>query len=227
VEYKLFPVEEFKAIGDVPGKFKALVAVFNNVDDGGDRIVPGAFKKALRANPRPPIIWDHQWNLPPIGQTLSAKETDEGLEVEAQLLLEDKGISGQYANSVHTGMKVGALTGFSFGFEVMDSGEVTEKGRTIRELRAVNPFEFSPTLVGMNREARLLEVASHNANTLDELADKLADRIFAKQNAINLDDEQSIPLTDAEEAAAPSPEGDERRAAQLAEINRLKHLIPR
>ena len=29
------------------GQFEALVAVFNNIDKGGDRIVPGAFTKTL------------------------------------------------------------------------------------------------------------------------------------------------------------------------------------
>jgi HK97 family phage prohead protease len=162
VEYKLFPVDdfEFKSEGEQTGYFRARVAVFNNVDDGGDRIIPGAFKASLKSNPRPPIVWSHQWNIPPIGQTLKATETERGLDVEGKLLLDDKGISGQYAHSVMSGFKVGALKEFSFAFDVKDSGEITEDGANIRELKALDVFEVGPTLVGMNRETALLEVAS-------------------------------------------------------------------
>ena len=175
MEYKRFPVDdfEFKAGGDQPGYFKALVAVFNNVDDGGDRIIPGAFRKSLKSNPRPPIIWSHQWQIPPIGQTLKARETESGLEIEGQLLLEDPGISGQYANSVLSGFKAGALKEFSFAFDVTDSEEVEEKGKTVRELKSLNVFEVGPTLIGMNRETALLEVASNGVNVVDDIARKV------------------------------------------------------
>jgi hypothetical protein len=50
------------------GEFEALVAVFGNVDKGGDRIMPGAFTKTLaawRASEDPvPVIWSHDWNTP-------------------------------------------------------------------------------------------------------------------------------------------------------------------
>jgi HK97 family phage prohead protease len=175
VEYKRFPVDdfEFKAGGDQPGYFKALVAVFNNVDDGGDRIIPGAFRKSLKSNPRPPIIWSHRWEIPPIGQTLKAKETESGLEIEGQLLLDDDGISGDYARSVLSGFKAGALKEFSFAFDVTDSEEVEEKGKTVRELKALNVFEVGPTLIGMNRETALLEVASNGLNVVDDIARKV------------------------------------------------------
>lgn len=53
---------------DVAGEFSALVAVFNNVGKGGDRIMPGAFTKTLgawRASGDPiPVIWSHEWASP-------------------------------------------------------------------------------------------------------------------------------------------------------------------
>jgi hypothetical protein len=53
---------------DSAGEFEALVAVFGNVDKGGDRIMPGAFTKTLaawRASGDPvPVIWSHDWNTP-------------------------------------------------------------------------------------------------------------------------------------------------------------------
>jgi HK97 family phage prohead protease len=188
VEYKLFPVDdfEFKSDGEQTGYFRARVAVFNNVDDGGDRIVYGAFRASLKSNPRPPIVWSHQWNIPPIGQTLKETETDRGLDVEGKLLLDDKGISGQYAHSVMSGFKVGALKEFSFAFDVKDSVEVTEDGANIRELKALDVFEVGPTLVGMNRETQLLEVASRDGKMLDELAEKIAAKVNPRVNAYRI-----------------------------------------
>jgi HK97 family phage prohead protease len=47
------------------GTFEATVAVFNNVDKGGDRIIPGAFAKTLaqwEASGDPiPVIFNHDW----------------------------------------------------------------------------------------------------------------------------------------------------------------------
>jgi HK97 family phage prohead protease len=184
VEYKLFPVEDFdyKSEGEQTGYFRARVAVFNNVDDGGDRIVYGAFRASLKSNPRPPIVWSHQWNIPPIGQTLKATETERGLDIEGKLLLDDKGISGQYAHSVMSGFKAGALTQFSFAFDVKDSVEVKEDGKSIRELKQVDVFEVGPTLVGMNRETQLLEVASRR--DMSEFADLVVKKLRESGAAI-------------------------------------------
>jgi hypothetical protein len=53
---------------DSAGQFEALVAVFNNIDKGGDRILAGAFTKTLaawRASGDPvPVIWSHEWGRP-------------------------------------------------------------------------------------------------------------------------------------------------------------------
>jgi uncharacterized protein len=224
VEHKRFPVAdfEFKSDGDQPGYFKARVAVFNNVDDGGDRILPGAFRKSLKSNPTPPVVWSHMWNIPPIGKTLSAKESADGLEIEGQLLLDDPGISGQYANSVLSGFKAGVLKEFSFAYDVQDAAEVTEKGQSVRELKQLDVFEVGPTLIGMNRETQLLEVASQGSKALNDLADAIAERITAK----HLDGTPSIEKETQDEQQAKS-EDDEELAARVARFAELSTARPR
>lgn len=160
MERKSFPVTEMKAATDGKGQFEALVAVFNNVDSYGDRILPGAFKRTLKERGFPAVVWSHSWQTPPIGSVLDAKETDAGLVVKAQLFLEDS----QTAREVWAAMKNRGgddrppLREFSFAFDVVDSAEITEDGETIRELKDLELFEVGPTLIGANSETELLAV---------------------------------------------------------------------
>lgn len=160
MEYKSFPVTEMKATADAdqPGTFEAIVAVFGNVDDSGDRIERGAFTDSL-AKGLPPVVWSHEWGTPPIGTTLEARETDEGLYVKARLFVADDE-DAPMARAAYTAMK--ALDGrgqptlreFSFGYAVRDSEDVDG----IRRLKALDVFEVGPTLKGMNPATRLLGV---------------------------------------------------------------------
>jgi hypothetical protein len=154
---KSFKVVEFKA-GATPGEYEAIVSVFNNVDDGGDRVLPGAFADDIAANPTPPVVWSHMWGVPPIGETLEWKENDVGLWVHSRLFI-GKDEDHQYARMCYAGMKSGALREFSFAYEILDGGYVTENGTEIYDLRKLAVFEHGPCLVGMNRETELLQVA--------------------------------------------------------------------
>lgn len=102
---------EFKLLGeDEPaGTFEAYVAIFGTPDrpdffGDSDVIEPGAFTRTLQEKGLPPIVWSHVWTIPPVGQSLQAVEDAKGLRLKARLFLDDDGISGQYARSIHTGM---------------------------------------------------------------------------------------------------------------------------
>lgn len=164
MEHSSFKVTDFKAMtdGDTPGTFEALVAVFNNVDRGGDRILPGAFKRTLKDG-LPPIVWSHNWDVPPIGVVTEASETGDGLLVKGRLFVAE-GEDSPVARQVYTAMKAvdgqgrAPLREFSFGYEVRDAASVTEDGEDIRELKDLELFEVGPTLVGMNPATQLLGV---------------------------------------------------------------------
>ena len=154
--YKSFPLRGFKALGDEgAGQFEAIVAVFNNVDRAGDRIVPGAFTRTLgewEAKGRPiPVIYAHQWdNLDAhIGKVLEAKEVEEGLYVQAQL---DMGEA--FAKRVWKKMREGTLAEFSFAYDVADG----KMAKGVYELRDLDLLEVGPCLVGMNPETELIAV---------------------------------------------------------------------
>ncbi len=159
----------FKSLDDTTGnsaptgKVRALVSVFGNVDLGGDRIVPGAFTDTLKAwadsGDPIPFIWSHQWDNPDahIGVVTAARETADGLEVDAQIDLDRP-----FAAQVHHLLMNRRVTQFSFGYAATDYAWVSASDDTdeVRELRAVDLFECGPTLLGMNPATQLLEAAS-------------------------------------------------------------------
>jgi HK97 family phage prohead protease len=154
MERKSFTVADFKADAKRAGRFKALVAVFGNVDRGGDRIVKGAFTRSLEERGLPPIYHSHDWDTGPIGATIAARETDDGLEIEGDLYYEDDPL----VKRIYRAMKDGVLREFSFAYDVIESVLVKggEGEEEVRELRDLDLFEVGPTLVGMNPATQLL-----------------------------------------------------------------------
>ena len=115
MKYNSFPLVSLKAaVGAPEGTFEAIVAVFNNVDRAGDKIMPGAFKDSLaewEKKGRPiPVIFSHQWeNLDAhIGQVLEAKEVGDST-VKGQLEMDE-------SSRLASGRRCwrGTLVGFSY-----------------------------------------------------------------------------------------------------------------
>lgn len=182
MERKAFPIGELKAVNgsDEPGTFEAIVAVFGNVDRGKDRVERGAFKRSLAERGMPPVVWSHNWDIPPIGVVTEAVENNEGLRIKGRLFV-GEGEDHPVARQVYTAMKSSGGDGksplreFSFGYEVRDSEVKTEDGEEIRVLKDVDLFEVGPTLMGMNPATRLVGIKSEDpitaaiaSKTLDE-----------------------------------------------------------
>jgi HK97 family phage prohead protease len=151
---------EFKSLDDA-GTFEALVAVFNNVDKGGDRIRPGAFKKTLKAwkdsGDPIPVIFNHDWGSPDahIGVVEDASETSDGLLVKGRLDVADNPVARQ----VHRLMSRRSLKEFSFGYSVPAGGETRGKDG-VNDLSEIELAEVGPTLKGMNPATELHAVKS-------------------------------------------------------------------
>lgn len=161
---KAYPFAHFKALEEQgEGVFEALVAVFNNVDRYGDRILPGAFANTLKrwaeSGDPIPVIYAHEWdNLDAhIGKVLEAKETEDGLYVKAQLDMDE-----EFAQRVWKKMKARTLKQFSFAYDVVDSQLVDEgQGGShsyVNELKELDLLEVGPCLVGVNPETELIAI---------------------------------------------------------------------
>lgn len=129
---------QVKATGDDTGEFEAIVAVFGNVDSGGDVIAKGAFADSLAewasSGDPIPVVWSHDSNDPfsHIGSVVEASETDTGLLVKGQLDLDNP-----KAAQVHKLLKGRRVTQFSFAYSVLDSGPTEVDGVKATELRQI------------------------------------------------------------------------------------------
>jgi HK97 family phage prohead protease len=141
-----FEVKEI--LGDA-GEFIGLASVFGNVDAGGDLVEHGAFTKTLAdKNGEVPILWAHDAAaIVGIGRL---RETQQGLEVHGQLVLDSNDV-GQRAYSL---LKAGAVKGLSIGYDVARS--LVKDG--VRHLKELKLYEVSLTAFPMNAQATVTAV---------------------------------------------------------------------
>lgn len=168
------------------GQFRALVSVFGNKDSYGDIVAPGAFTDTLAdwkaSGDSIPVYWSHQMNDPDmnIGWVVDAKETDQGLEVLAQLDTED-GASPK-ALQAYRLLKGRRVREFSFAYDVLDGGPQEKDGDTYYELRKLKLYEVGPTPVGANPETELLGVKAAAEQAAILSADLKAGRVLSSKN---------------------------------------------
>jgi HK97 family phage prohead protease len=218
MQHKAFQILDAKADGEA-GTFEATVAVFNNVDRGGDRILPGAFtdtlaKWSLNGDPIP-VILSHQWNDPMahIGVVQEAKETNAGLWVKGQLDVEDNPVARQ----VHRLMQRRSLKEFSFGYDVPKGGAKRAKDGA-NDLSEINLVEVGPTLRGMNPATELHAVKS--ALTEHRLETELGE-VKARLDKLEkaLEDPKADETPNEPEARSVDPLEEKARAAVLGVLS--------
>jgi len=136
------------------GVFSGYASVFNQVDQQNEIVEPGAFARTLRLasrqNRMPAMLWMHDPTMP-IGLWLSLREDDNGLAVEGRLALRT-----QKGADAYELLKLGALTGLSIGYRVVESK--IEPKRKARILTDVDLFEISLVTFPANEAARVNEV---------------------------------------------------------------------
>lgn len=181
-----FPVRQFHAItgeGVDPGTFEALVSTFNTRVERFfyDQVLkPGCFTRTLKERGLPACIWSHGWDTPPIGRTLEAKETADGLYVKGQLFVGPDD-DHEIARQVWTAMRAQGgddqyvLREFSIGFDVVDASMTIVDEDEVLEITDVELFEYGPCLVGAN-VSRLLTVNSAGRETTDPDSDPVWQR---------------------------------------------------
>lgn len=176
IERKAFPVAEMKVSDNEAGIIEAIVSVFNNVDSGNEKVMPGFFSKSIQKK-LPKGVWAHDWKQP-IAKTLEAKELLPGDPLLPESLKELGGtyIKGQFnletqrGREAYSDVKFGIVDEFSIGYRVVKDGKDKESGA--RELIEGDWKEWSPVLVGMNPETRLISVKSDGEKGM--LAEEMA-----------------------------------------------------
>lgn len=136
------------------GTFKGLASTWQ-LDRHGDVIERGAFAKSLAAwaarGARLPILWQHD-QREPIGAIRKAAETDEGLEVEGELVL-----AIENAKRAHGLARAGGLA-MSIGFSITPGATETRSG--VRFIKEIDLAEVSLVSIPANAGAVVREVKS-------------------------------------------------------------------
>jgi len=153
------------------GIVELIAAVTGCLDDAGDIITPGAFRRTI-ADRLPKVCSNHRWDQP-IGRVLSIKEYLPGdprlprtsgdgrawpraagaLVATAQLNMSTKAGREAYEVIKFFGP---AESAFSIGYKVTPNGASHRGG--IRYIHDLDLFEISAVLIGANRYATLLSV---------------------------------------------------------------------
>jgi HK97 family phage prohead protease len=129
------------------GTFEGLLSPYNNVDDGGDLVEPGAFTKTLQENGTVPMLWQHKADSP-IGE-LALEDTPSGLACKGKLLLEIP-----EAKKAYLLMKAKIVKGLSIGYDAVKA-QVQDGVRHLKEIRL---WEGSVVTFPMNTLALVSDV---------------------------------------------------------------------
>ena len=142
-----FLLEEVKARGEDGWSFSGYASTFDNVDEGGDVVLPGAFRGSL-ARRTPRLLWQHDISEP-IGKVLALDEDDHGLHGDFLLSRTTRG------HDAYQLLKDGAIDAMSIGY-IPEEKSLSPDG--VRQLKSVDLFEVSLVSLPMNQEARVTAV---------------------------------------------------------------------
>lgn len=139
---------------DEKGNFEGYAAVFDNVDDGDDVILKGAFTRVRTArNGRLKLALYH--DLTRLVGSAEFTQDDHGLLLNGRVNL-----AVSYARDAYELMKDGSLDSMSVGFNTIEATFEQRAGRNVRIIKSAELWEASFVPFGMNTEAEVLSVKS-------------------------------------------------------------------
>lgn len=139
--------------GGEPGRIIGYGSKFGLVDSYGETVLPGAFKKSLRAwkkSGRPiPMLWQHRSDAP-IGVWDEYEEDETGLKLGGQLNLET-----QRGKEAWSDVKMKAVGGLSIGYYEIQADAWGLENDEPRRLKELDLRETSVVTFPALREAQI------------------------------------------------------------------------
>lgn len=151
VERKLLTLDQ-AAISE-GGELSGYANVFGLVDHGGDRVMPGAFAKAIPEFLSDGFLaWGHDW-MDPVAMPVEAREDDHGLFIRG--IFHSTPGAQEKRTIASERLAKGLSMGLSIGYGVEDERQAGE----VRELHVIYPlFETSLVMVPMNAASRITAI---------------------------------------------------------------------
>mgnify|MGYP001436851525 CR=1 FL=1 len=191
------------------GTIAGYASRFNEIDHGGDIVLPGAYAKSL-AERRPLMLWSHDMKQP-IGVWTNVQEDGAGLRVEGKLALST--VKGRETYDL---LKMGAINGMSIGYKAVKTG----REGAARLLKEVALFEVSITPLPLLDSATIDAVKSVDDIILATKSGDFAPLKRAVEGAMR---DAGFPawMAKAQAALAPQALSDGSRDASASEIAKL------
>lgn len=145
---KLFTTGKVKGI-DANTRTLTAYASTGAVDRQNEVILPEAWRKTIQEQPSVPLVWGHEYSIPPLGR-VSAMEVDGiGLKFQAQFA------NTPFANEIWSLYEGGFLDSFSVGFRPLKWQDGTLPGEPSRTYTEAELLEVSGVVVAANPFARV------------------------------------------------------------------------
>lgn len=128
------------------GTISGYASVFGNIDQGGDRVMVGAYAKSLASGRKIKMLWQHDTHEV-IGGWNVAREDAKGLWVEGQFNMDV-----QRGREAHALMKAGQIEGLSIGYRIPQGG-AKKASDGAYELHEIDLREVSVVTMPMNEMA--------------------------------------------------------------------------
>ncbi|WP_347268814.1 HK97 family phage prohead protease [Paracoccus sp. (in: a-proteobacteria)] len=131
---------------DEAGVIEGYGSIFDNVDNGGDVVAPGAFAASLAQGRKVKMLLQHDPH-DVIGVWDQVEEDGKGLRVKGRLLMQVRKAADAYEL-----VKAGALDGLSIGYRTTEASRDRDGNRVILKAEV---WEVSLVTFPMNEMARI------------------------------------------------------------------------
>lgn len=150
LEFKTFSFE-IKAAAGEDGIVEGYASTFGNVDQGGDVVQKGAFRKTIQESKgKFPILADHNPTTP-LGWNSVAYEDEKGLYVKGQYNMESPLARERFALTKQALLN-GSTMGLSIGYSTIKAMPDPDQPRN-RLLQELKLWEYSNVVFPMNTSA--------------------------------------------------------------------------
>jgi len=186
-------------------------SVFGNVDNGGDMVMPGAFKECIASGRKPKMLWQHDAGQP-IGAWDEMREDENGLYMKGRI--SKRATKGAEVAEL---VKMGAIDGLSIGYRTQEYEMDMDSGT--RKLTKLDLWETSVVTFPMNTLASIYAMKAESMTERDlerALKDMGHSRSMAKAMACAAWKARADVLREADVTV---PEDDQR------EVDALKALL--